>query len=124
MKFFFFSRIKYKKKHRDPLPLIFCDSRKLIDTSFMIKDQFVLTNKYIFDGDLTPLSSFIQRFTGRVISFKEIIKEFELTYLMGTFSSNPDEVFNERDPETSEPPISISRFIYTGVLGPQLKPNV
>lgn len=108
-------------EHRDPFPLLFCHSSSLTRISHMIRDQFILTNRYIFDGDdLAPLGSFIQIFSGRIMSFKEIIREFELSHLMEIFSSDPEVFFNESDPETTEPPISVSRFINTGVIGPQL----
>lgn len=82
-----------------------------------------MENLLTLNKDTLPQLDGFQRFSGLIMSFKQIIKERNLNNLIQTFSSDP-QVFNEIDPETDAPPISISRFVYTGVLGPQLNSNV
>ena len=93
---------------KDPIVLMFIlSSRCLIAYSPFILDKFDLNKSYHFCMDIGNFDMNFDRFIGRTLHFKQIIKEMNDPELQNIFSSNPHEFDGEFLP--SEPIIDINR---------------
>jgi hypothetical protein len=91
---------------KDPIVLIFMLSRQcLIASRLNILDKFDLNKSYHFGMAIRKYDINFNRFIGRTLHFKQIIKELNDPELQNVFSSNPHEFDGEFLP--SEPVISI-----------------
>jgi hypothetical protein len=108
-------------KSRDPIILLTHSAVILKIYKEFITDKFDLNKRYSFD--LTDLearqlseflkNSFFEKYNGKVVSFKEIVSDFNDTNLNGVLSSNPREFDDLSTVDLSTPPISInSHTIY------------
>jgi hypothetical protein len=87
---------------KDPIGLLFMLSRKcLIASRLNILDKFDLNKSYHFGMAIRKYDINFNRFIGRTLHFKQIIKELNDPELKNVFSSNPHEFDGEFLPSGS-----------------------